>query len=267
MADERDRTEEIGGRYASPLAGLARTAAQQALLKPYVLSQVTCSVHGKENLKGLKAPFIVVGNHSSHLDATLIFCTMPTRLSKNLATGAAADTFFNSPLQSTSMALFFNAYPIERKGKKNSTGRHRGMTGKLLSSGVPILIFPEGTRSRTGAMGQWNPGPAALSISRNAPIVPVAIVGAYAAWPSSAKRVKPGRPPVHLVYGSPMKAAPGEIASELTERVRAVVRSMHDATARAYEMPTLDDYDRAAALRALTAGPSTPGTETTGTKE
>lgn len=253
MAD-LERSETVGGRYSSPVAGAARSAAQKLLLKPYVMSQVTCTVHGKENLRGLRAPFIVVGNHSSHLDATLIFATLPRRLSKNLATGAAADTFFNNWLQTAPMTLFFNAYPIERAGKKNATGRHRGMTGRLLSSGVPILIFPEGTRSRTGAMGQWNSGPAALSISRNAPIVPVALVGAYAAWPHSAKRVAPGRPPVHVVYGRPMKAAPGEIAGEFTARIISVVRSLHDATARAFDMPTLDDYDRAAALRRLTTG-------------
>lgn len=252
----RERERSVSSRYASPAHAGARTAAQRLLLKPYLSSQLDLHVHGREHLKGLKAPFIVTANHSSHLDANLIFTTMPTRLSRNLATGAAADFFFNQWWKAAPMALFYNAFPIERPGRGGS-GKSRGMAGRLLAEGVPLLIFAEGTRSRTGAMGQFNPGTAALSISRNAPMVPVALVGAFAAWPHSASRVAPGRPPVHVVYGSPMSAAPGEIAAEFAERVRQQVIRLHDQTARAWDMPTLDDFARAAALRELPPGPST----------
>ncbi|MGL5406015.1 MAG: lysophospholipid acyltransferase family protein [Propionibacteriaceae bacterium] len=265
MADRRltttsQRESDVSSRYASPAHSGARTAAQRLLLKPYLNSLVDITVHGKEHLKGLKTPFIVTANHSSHLDANLIFTTLPISLSRNLATGAAADFFFNQWWKAAPMALFFNAFPVERAGKtKTPGGSQRGMAGRLLSKGVPLLIFAEGTRTRTGAMGQFNPGTAALSISRSVPILPVALVGAYAAWPSHARRCLPGKPPVHVVYGPPMTAAPGEIASEFAERVREVIGQMHDQTARAYHMPTHDDFARMAALKELPPGSNFSG--------
>ena len=122
-----------------------------------------------------------------------------------------------------------------------------------MNDGVPILIFPEGTRSRTGAMASFTPGAAALSISRNVPVLPIALVGAYAAMPYGATVPVPGRPHVHVVFGRPLRAAPGEIAHQFSERLHRYVVEMHDTTARAYGMPTQADFARAVALRAAAA--------------
>ena len=99
--------------------------------------------------------------------------------------------------------LFFNAFPVDRgKGKSKQGARsprsHRGMAGSLLTDGVPLLIFPEGTRSRTGAMGTFKPGAAALAISRGVPVIPIALVGAWAAMPSEQAGLPKGRPSVHV---------------------------------------------------------------------
>lgn len=252
--------EELGsGRYTSRAISYMRTAAQKLLLKPYARTQVTVNVHGQEHLSRLEPPFIVIANHSSHLDTALIFETMPMHLARQLSVGAAADHWFTNPLRAAGPSLFFNAYPIERKGKSSNDPRarsHHGLSGRLLEAGVPILVFPEGTRSRTGAIAAFNPGTAALSISRGAPIVPVAIVGAYAAWPSDAKKTRPGRPPVHIVYGRPMRARADEIASEFADRLHRVVVEMHESTALAYGLPTFDDFARSAALKELPPGRS-----------
>lgn len=254
-----DREYLGSGRYTSRIVATGRSLVQNALLKPYARSQVEIEVHGAEQLKELDPPFIVVANHSSHLDTALIFETLPTRLSKQLSVGAAADHWFNNPIKASLPSMFFNAYPVERSGKSRNDAKakeHRGLSGRLLDSGVPILIFPEGTRSRTGAIGAFNPGIAALSISRGAPVLPVAIVGAFAAWPSNEKKVRPGRPTVRLVYGRPMRPTPGEIATEFSERIRRVIVEMHESTALAYNLPTLDDYARTAALKELPRGRS-----------
>jgi 1-acyl-sn-glycerol-3-phosphate acyltransferase len=223
--------------------------AQHLIMKPYIWSAVTVHIHGQRNLDSLKAPFVVVANHSSHLDAPLIFGGLPRRLSKNLSAGAAADYFFENWYKSLPTKLFFNSFPVERQGAR---GR-RGMAGILLNEGVPLLIFPEGTRSRTGAMARFTPGAAALSISRNVPVLPIALVGAYAAMPYGTTVPVPGRPHVHIVFGRPLRAAPGEIAHQFSERLYRYVVEMHDTTARAYGMPTQADFHRAVALREAAA--------------
>lgn len=242
-------SEPKTNRYTSAGPGSARFVAQHLVMKPYMWSALTVHVHGRRNLDSVKAPFIVVANHSSHVDAPLIFGGLPRRLSKNLSAGAAADYFFQAWYKALPTTLFFNSFPVERQG---ASGR-RGMAGVLLNESVPLLIFPEGTRSRTGAMARFTPGAFALSITRNAPILPIALVGAYAAMPYGANVPVTGRPPVHIVFGRPLRAAPGEIAHQFAERVSRYVVEMHDATARAYGMPTQADFHRAVALRTAAA--------------
>lgn len=242
-------SEPKTNRYTSAGPGTARLVAQHLIMKPYMWSALTVHIHGRRNLDSLKPPFIAVANHSSHLDAPLIFGGLPRRLSKNLSAGAASDYFFQSWYKALPTTLFFNSFPVERQGARN----RRSMAGVLLNEGVPLLIFPEGTRSRTGAMARFTPGAAALSISRNAPILPIALVGAYAAMPYGANVPVPGRPHVHIVFGRPLRAAPGEIAHQFAERINRYVVEMHDTTARAYGMPTQADFHRAVALRTAAA--------------
>ena len=133
-----------------------------------------------------------------------------------------------------------------------------------MTSGVPLFLFPEGTRSRNGGMGPFTPGVAALAISFNCQVVPAAIVGSFAAWPAREKRWRPGRPDVHVVFGLPMRPRPGEIAHEFNERLRRKVIEMHDSTAHAYGMPAQAEMAHRAALERSTkksAKPPTPDAE------
>ncbi len=251
MSEKRAKPAKRG-RYTNPMHRAARAAARYLVLKPLVWRTLTVNIHGVSRLDNAPESFVVVGNHSSHFDAPLVFGSLPARMSKYLSTGAAADHFFEKWYTAAYTSLLFNSFPIERGAKSKSDSdkkqSRRGLAGSLLSDGVPLLIFPEGTRSRTGAMGPFVPGAAALAISRKVPIIPVAIVGAYAAWPSHQKNLPRGRPPVHVIYGEPMWPGTGETAHKFNERVRRRVIELHDGTARAYGMKTLAEYARTVAI-------------------
>lgn len=232
-------------RYSNKTGTASRQAAQMLLLKPALQRILKVRVHGVSNLSALEPPFIVFGNHSSHFDAPLILTSLPARLGKQVAVGAAGDHFYDKWWKSGPMKLFMNGYPVDRgKGGKGT----RGLSAALLADGIPLLIFPEGTRSRSGAMGPFNPGSAALCISNGCPAVPVALVGAYAAWPAQQKQMPRGRPEVHVVMGRPMYPHPGEIAHSFAERMRRQLLELHDTTAMAYGKKTLAEYARNAAL-------------------
>jgi 1-acyl-sn-glycerol-3-phosphate acyltransferase len=219
-------TEATKDRFNSAWVAALRFVAQRGVLKPVVWSILRVQVTGQDNLDGLDGAFVVVANHSSHLDAPLIMCGLPRRQTRFLAAAAAADYFFDVWWRKGLTSLFFNAYAVDRKGE----GKRKGASKSLVSRGIPVLIFPEGTRSRTGEIAPFGAGAGGLAISCRVPCVPVAIIGARAAMPHGRSWPVPGRPPVGLVIGSPMRAKRGESAESFSRRLALEVRRLHGQT-------------------------------------
>jgi 1-acyl-sn-glycerol-3-phosphate acyltransferase len=217
MAPKRDR-------FTSKSQAAARFVAQRGLLRPVVWRLVTVTVIGREKLKGLKQGFVVVANHSSHLDAPLILGALPSKNSRYLAAGAAADYFFDVWWRRGLTALFFNAFPVDRTGQNPRSVSAR----TLLERGVPLLVFPEGTRSKDGTIGAFKPGAAALAASSDVPCVPIALIGANLAHPRGSSWPRRGRLPVGVVFGEPMRARDGETPTDFMERVRSEIVRLRD---------------------------------------
>jgi len=211
-------------RFTSRSQAAARFVAQRGLLKAVVWSVTSVTVIGRERLKGIDGSYVVVANHSSHLDAPLIQGSMPRKLARYLAAGAAADYFFDVWWRRRLTALFFNAFPVDRTGSAK-----RSVSAKeLLARGVPLLVFPEGTRSKDGTVAPFKPGAAALAASADVPIIPVALVGAHQAHPRGSKWPKAGRQPVAVVFGDPMTIQPGETAQAFAARIRSIIVGLLD---------------------------------------
>jgi len=208
-------------RFTSRFQAGARFVAQRGILKGFVWGMEHVTVVGKQNLKGIKRPFVAVANHSSHLDAPLIMGALPRPLARYLAAGAAGDYFFDVWWRRGLTALFFNAFPVDRSGKNP-----RNINAKmLLEHDVPVLVFPEGTRSKDGKMGHFKPGGAALASATGVPVLPIAIIGAHEAHPRGSKWPKSGCQ-VGVVFGPPMRAIDGENPTEFMARVRAVIADL-----------------------------------------
>jgi 1-acyl-sn-glycerol-3-phosphate acyltransferase len=210
-------------RFSSPGHAAARFVAQRMLLKPLVWSLASVTVVGTENLRGLAAPFIVVANHSSHLDAPLVTGALPRAHARYLAAAAAADYFFDVGWRRALTALFFNAFPVDRSGG----GSRSGLAKELLNRGVPLLIFPQGGRQKTEEISHFKPGAATLAITCGVPCVPVALVGASRAMPRGRNWPVPGRQQVIVVFGAPMSHEPGETASLFSARIHREVSELH----------------------------------------
>jgi hypothetical protein len=83
-ASNSEETPDVGkddlGKYSDTPQAIARFVAQQLIMKPYVWSALSVHVHGDRHLKELNAPFIVIANHSSHVDTTVIYGACRRRL-------------------------------------------------------------------------------------------------------------------------------------------------------------------------------------------
>jgi 1-acyl-sn-glycerol-3-phosphate acyltransferase len=167
---------------------------------------------------------LFVSNHSSHLDAPLILCSLPPAWRERTAVGAAADYFFDVWWRAASTALVFNAFPIERQG----SGRGTSTARKMIHDGWNIVVFPEGTRSKDGWVQRFRHGTARLAEETGIPIVPVAIRGAYAAMPRGRSWPRKGRFPITVRYGDP-------IVPDEDEDFRSVAGRLMQAVARLWD--------------------------------
>ncbi|MBV9292543.1 MAG: 1-acyl-sn-glycerol-3-phosphate acyltransferase, partial [Frankiales bacterium] len=204
----------------------ARTAREAILrggLAPIVRHETTLRVDGHDILNELTGPVIFVANHSSHLDTALLLTTLPAQWQRRVAVGAAADYFFDAWWRAVGSALVFATFPIERGGVGLSETPMR-----LLAEGWSLVMYPEGTRSPDGWTRRFRLGAAHLAIRADVPVVPVGIVGSFAAMPRGRSWPKPGRPAVHVRYGRPVRPASGEDPHDFGTRVAGAVARLLD---------------------------------------
>ena len=112
-------------------------------------------VEGRENLPA-KPPYVMVGNHCSHLDALTLGAALPRAAASRAYSLAAGDVFFGTLATSGFAALAINALPVWRKA--TSAADLALLRERLAGDGLVFILFPEGTRSRTGEMGRFRPG-------------------------------------------------------------------------------------------------------------
>lgn len=177
---------------------------------------------GREHIPA-EGGVLVVSNHQSHFDPPLVGIGCMRRMNY-----LARDTLFGfAPFRWLINSL--DAIPIDREGL--------GLGGikeslRRLKRGEMVLVFPEGTRTRDGEIAQFRPGFTALAVRSKAAILPVAIEGAFAAWPRRQRLPSLGT--IHVHYGPPIlpEAIEGRDERELLAEVQRRVRQCHEQLRR-----------------------------------
>ena len=185
-------------------------------------------------------PYILAANHSSHLDTGAVVAALAH--SKGLDEAlrlhvlGARDYFFASRWRGWLVSKLLNVVPIERH--ENSLASLKLVKG-ILSSGEPILIYPEGTRSRTGELQGFKAGLGLIAWEMQVPVVPIAISGTHAALP--AGRTWPSRCPIQVIFGEPVameqyhvhleELSRDELYRRIARDVQAQVRSLWEVAA------------------------------------
>jgi long-chain acyl-CoA synthetase len=196
-------------------------------LKAIYRGYFALEVRGAERIPA-QPPYLVAANHSSHLDAPAILAAIEfargPEAARRLHVLGARDYFFDTALKRWFFSTFLNVVPIERE---ESSLAGLKMVKRILASGESALIFPEGTRSRTGEIDAFKPGLGLLARELEVPIVPVHISGTYPALPVG--RVVPRRSKIVVAFGEPvtMDAYRGDGApprDELYRKIAADVR-------------------------------------------
>lgn len=92
-----------------------------------------------------------------------------------------------------------------------------------LKSGLSMMVYPEGTRSRDGKLLPFKKGPFHLAMESGAPVVPVTIIGANEVWPKGKLRVNPGT--IRVIFHPPVDPHAFTSREQLSEHIRAVIDS------------------------------------------
>lgn len=142
-------------------------------------------VKGKENIKkGIS--YVVIANHQSYYDIFLIYgwlgidikWIMKKELAKIPGLGFGSKRVGHIFLdRSNSRVALESLNEAKRK----------------LVNGTSVVIFPEGTRSKTGKMGSFKKGAFRLALDLGLPILPVTISGTGKIWPADTMDIKPGK--------------------------------------------------------------------------
>lgn len=177
--------------------GLRGAAA--LLLRGWLALYHGLRITGREHLPRDRS-FVMVANHSSHLDVLCLLAALPLSKVNRAFPAAAQDYFFISLPRMLAAVVATNALPFDRKARFRSS---LSVCGQVLDEpGNVLILFPEGTRSPSGELGEFKPGIGALVAGRNVPVVPCYLEGAHAAWPKGAWFPRPRR--LHLRIGPPL---------------------------------------------------------------
>ncbi len=178
-------------------------------------------VVGRENAPA-EGPLIVASNHLNNADPPVIalaFSSFPTFMAKR--------EMLTWPILGPGFRIF-GAFPVRRGGADLSA--IRGAT-EVVNEGKMLVMFPEGTRSRTGGLTKGHPGTALIALRTGAPIVPVALTGTERiTWPwifikpLSIKRIT-------VTLGEPFTLPPvekinGEAAAEATKVIMGKIAEL-----------------------------------------
>lgn len=180
---------------------------------------VKVAVSGLENLPS--GPALYAANHASALDIAIVFGRLPVDFriiyKKSLNWAPIVGGFLAGARH----------VAIDRQNAFNAR-RSLEAAAQRVRGGLSVLVFPEGTRSRDGAVQPFKRGSFVLAQETGVPIVPVSIVGVRAVAPGGILSARPGRVDVHI---HPPVPSVGRSTDELAREVREIVVKRCEAPA------------------------------------
>jgi long-chain acyl-CoA synthetase len=190
-------------------------------------------VKGRENLRGLRGPVLVVSNHVTYIDIGWILAALPARFRHRLATAMDGErlskmrrppkemNFLQRIVKRLNYFLvvgLFNVFPLPTE---SGFRRSFSFVGDLADRDWSILIFPEGITTPDGQLLAFQAGIGLLAAQLNLPVVPIRLAGLFDLRQAERRTARPGH--IRVTIGAPVRFTPdqdpNEIAGEIRRRV------------------------------------------------
>jgi 1-acyl-sn-glycerol-3-phosphate acyltransferase len=206
---------EKDGRVQHQIARIWAATSMRIALSPV-------TVVGVENLR--RHPVAVyASNHLSYMDTPVLFSSVPFQFRILARQSLWKVPFIGWHLNRSGQI------PVDTESPKAATLK-AGV--KALKRGMPLIVFPEGGRTRDGQLSSFMSGPAFMAIQARVPLIPMAIVGTYELLPMHTRHFFPQK--VKLVVGEPIDTSTYTTrqAEELTERLKREIGRLYYAHSR-----------------------------------
>jgi long-chain acyl-CoA synthetase len=213
-----------------------RILGQYLLGRPAVFLLGWPRIKGKENLRNVRGPVLVVANHISHVDVGFVHKALPARIRHYLATAAGGEAmeskrtppptrnFFARIYDRIMWALgvtLLNLFPLPRAAGFRESFAY---AGECVDRGYSVLVFPEGRHTADGKINPFRAGIGLLANNLKIPIVPMRIDGLFELKQAGKHFARPGK--IRVTIGAPVtfppNTGPEEIALQLQQIVEAL---------------------------------------------
>ena len=216
-----------------------RLAIYYALAWPATQILARPKVVGRENLRNLDGPALIVSNHiTRRADIGLILAALPARYRHSLATAMGGETlrqmrrppsdwFFAKrwayQLGYWLVTALFTVFPLPQFSGFRESFR---FAGTAIDRGYSVLVFPEGevNNTETGAMAPFRQGIGLLAENLNVPIVPMRLDGVWKMKRERRRFAKPGEVAIHI--GAPVTFSPGTPPEQIAGELQRLVQSL-----------------------------------------
>lgn len=210
-----------------------RLLAHYLLMRPAIILLGWPRIIGRENLRGVKGPLLVISNHLGDIDPGFILTAMPARFRHRLAIAAGGEALeaLRSPSPGRTWFLracdrvkwvlgvsLLNLFPLPREA---GFRRSFGYAGEAADRGYSILVFPEGRHTTDGKLLAFRSGIGLLAQNLGIPVVPMRIDGLFEYKQAGKKCAPPWKITVRI--GTPVTFSAdtdaAAIAAELQKKV------------------------------------------------
>jgi long-chain acyl-CoA synthetase len=211
----------------------ARFLAHYLLMRPAIVLLGWPRIEGREHLRGVEGPLLIVSNHIDDVDPGFILTALPARFRRRLAvaTGGEALEALRTPPPGRNFFLkiydrvqwilgvsLLNLFPLPRAA---GFRRSFAYAGAAVDQGYNVLVFPEGRHTTDGKMFPFRAGIGLLAQNLNIPVLPMRIDGLFEVKQAGRKFTAPWK--IRVRIGEPIRfqpeTNPEKIAAELQKTV------------------------------------------------
>ncbi|HYM79453.1 MAG TPA: AMP-binding protein [Candidatus Dormibacteraeota bacterium] len=213
-----------------------RLMAHYLLMRPAIVLLGWPRIEGREHLRGVRGPLLVVSNHLGDVDPGFILTALPARFRHRLAiaTGGEALEALRTPAVSRAWLLraydrvewilgvsLLNLFPLPREG---GFRRSFAYAGEAVDRSYSVLVFPEGRHTRDGKLCPFRAGIGLLAENLGIPVLPMRIDGLFELKQAGKRFTAPWK--IRVRIGKPMRFEPGTNAAQIAAELQRAVEQI-----------------------------------------